>query len=206
MLDKPLLGGFVIIGRDHEDGISTGIFRVLRGAQGVCGIVAADPGDHFHASVDGAHRHADKLVMLVRRMRRVFAGRAADHDSRGAVLILELKVLFKSLIVHAVLTERRNYCSARTFENRYFNHNSLHIEDFITQCISKFHDLLLRCCSNTVESAIIKRTKTVLKEERHLKKSDFYFDLPQELIAQTPLERRDGSRLLLRGNRAPSFL
>lgn len=29
-----------------------------------------------------------------------------------------------------------------------------------------------------------------------MKKSDFYFDLPQELIAQTPLKRRDGSRLL----------
>ena len=24
-----------------------------------------------------------------------------------------------------------------------------------------------------------------------MKKSDFYFDLPEELIAQTPLERRD---------------
>jgi S-adenosylmethionine:tRNA ribosyltransferase-isomerase len=30
-----------------------------------------------------------------------------------------------------------------------------------------------------------------------MKKSDFYFDLPEELIAQTPLARRDASRLLL---------
>lgn len=29
-----------------------------------------------------------------------------------------------------------------------------------------------------------------------MKKSDFYYELPQELIAQTPLERRDGSKLM----------
>ena len=29
-----------------------------------------------------------------------------------------------------------------------------------------------------------------------MKKSDFYYDLPQELIAQTPLEPRDSSRLM----------
>ena len=30
----------------------------------------------------------------------------------------------------------------------------------------------------------------------NMKTSDFYYDLPEELIAQTPLEKRDGSRLL----------
>ncbi len=30
-----------------------------------------------------------------------------------------------------------------------------------------------------------------------MKTSDFYYDLPKELIAQTPIERRDGSRLML---------
>ena len=32
---------------------------------------------------------------------------------------------------------------------------------------------------------------------REFKKSDFYFDLPQELIAQDPLEDRSASRLLV---------
>ena len=32
-----------------------------------------------------------------------------------------------------------------------------------------------------------------------MKTSDFYYDLPKELIAQTPVEPRDSSRLLILG-------
>lgn len=35
------------------------------------------------------------------------------------------------------------------------------------------------------------------REKTNLKTSDFYYDLPDELIAQTPLEKRDNSRLLV---------
>ena len=34
-------------------------------------------------------------------------------------------------------------------------------------------------------------------EGNYLKTHDFWYDLPEELIAQTPLEQRDGSRLLV---------
>lgn len=40
-------------------------------------------------------------------------------------------------------------------------------------------------------------TKDTNKQERDLKTSDFYFDLPKELIAQDPLEDRSASRLLM---------
>ena len=40
-----------------------------------------------------------------------------------------------------------------------------------------------------------------MAETTELKKSDFYFDLPQELIAQDPLEDRSSSRLKIKNRR-----
>ena len=34
-------------------------------------------------------------------------------------------------------------------------------------------------------------------EAQHMKTHDFYYDLPEELIAQTPLEKRDTSRFMV---------
>jgi S-adenosylmethionine:tRNA-ribosyltransferase-isomerase (queuine synthetase) len=39
-------------------------------------------------------------------------------------------------------------------------------------------------------------TNDLLKGDKILKTSDFWFDLPEELIAQTPLQQRDSSRML----------
>ena len=41
--------------------------------------------------------------------------------------------------------------------------------------------------------------EVIINKKAHtdLLTSDFYYDLPQELIAQTPLEPRDSSRLMV---------
>ena len=42
-----------------------------------------------------------------------------------------------------------------------------------------------------------KRKETVMLDLNNLKKSDFYYELPEELIAQTPIEPRNHSRLMV---------
>ena len=49
------------------------------------------------------------------------------------------------------------------------------------------------------QTKFIEWDDTELKND--MKTSDFYYDLPQELIAQTPIEPRDASRLMVMNRR-----
>ena len=52
------------------------------------------------------------------------------------------------------------------------------------------------CYTKIFDRTAFKKQFQFLKGNK-MKTSDFYYDLPKELIAQTPLEPRDSSRLLV---------
>ena len=65
----------------------------------------------------------------------------------------------------------------------------------VAKVIKMHYTIEMKRRSWPVNGAVRIRFET--KENKHLKTSDFWYDLPEELIAQTPLEQRDTSRLLV---------
>ena len=125
VLNQPFLGALVIIRRYHEDAVGAGVFSVLGVAESSLGVVAADAHDDLHAALVVIDGLADGLALLALGLGGGLAGGAADHDGGGAVLILEVDILFQPFKIHAFLGEGGDNGGAGAFENRCFNHNSL---------------------------------------------------------------------------------
>ena len=125
MLDQPLLGALVIIWGHHENAIGAGVSGILSVSQGGLGVVAANSHDDLHAPLGEVDGLADSLILLTLGLGGGLAGGAADHNGGGAVLILEVDILFQPFKIHALLGEGGDNGGAGAFENRCFDHNSL---------------------------------------------------------------------------------
>ena len=110
---KPLLARLVVIGRDDEQGIGAGFFRMAGERDRLGGVVGAGAGDHRHAAarrVDAPFHH---LLVLVMGQGRAFAGRPDRHEAVGAVLDLPFDMGAEGLLVDGAVLERRHQSGER---------------------------------------------------------------------------------------------
>ena len=125
MLDQALLGGLVVVRRNHQDGVGANRPGVFRFSEGREGVVPAHAHDHLHFALAGVHRIAHQLIVLVLTQRGVFAGGAANHDGSGPAGQLKVQLLLQLIVVYALLAKGRHNGGTGALKYRDFVHACL---------------------------------------------------------------------------------
>ena len=101
VLDEAVLGGLVVVGGDHQDGIRAVVTGGLGEVQHMLGVVGAGAGDDGDPACGLLHGEADDLLALGGGEGGTLTG-GAHGDQRGnAVVDLEIDQTAQVFIVHA---------------------------------------------------------------------------------------------------------
>ena len=101
VLDQAVLGGLVVVGSHHQDGIGAVVTGGLGEVQHMLGVVGAGTGHHGDTACGALDGEADDLLALGGGQGGALAGGAHGNQSGNAVLDLEVDEPCQIVIVHA---------------------------------------------------------------------------------------------------------
>ena len=115
---QPLLGGFVVIGRDHHDTVGAGLFGVLGERHRFGGRIRSGAGDHRHPACRRLDAQGPRPGCALREDRGGrFAGGPARHQAVGALAHLPFDECLKRRFVHGAVLERGDEGGDRSLEH-----------------------------------------------------------------------------------------
>ena len=109
VLIEALLSRLVVVGRDHEQRVGSGVLGVACEIDGLGGGVGAGAGDDGDAALGLRDRDLDDALVLVVGEGGALAGGAHGHEAGGTALDQPIDMRTQGRLVHRAVLERRDH-------------------------------------------------------------------------------------------------